>query len=150
MAFPLIPQPKPEHHKIAKHKKRAAIQGDRRDDKAKAKARDGHRCRWPKFDHDTPNHVCIGPLESAHKVAIGMGGDKTGERTHKRDLMTCCRFIHQDSPDALERHGRSWEGLTDEQADGPVIFSRRVQQPDGSWAWVEIARERRIGMLEHV
>ena len=81
-----------------------------------------------------------------------MGGDKDGSRTARAELLTVCKWIHQDSPDALERHGRTWEGLTDKQADGPVIFSRRqrliAEGREVGWEWVEIARERSIGMLE--
>lgn len=139
-----------EHHKITRLKQRREVRAKLKDAKAESKARDlRYRggCSWPRADHDTPNRVCLGGLESAHKVAIGMGGDKDGSRTRPEELLTVCRWIHQDSPDALERHGRAWEGLTEDQANGPVIFSRRVETPEGS-AFVEIARERSMGILE--
>lgn len=140
---------KGEHHKVTRHKQRAAIRTDAKSAKVAAKKRDEWRCRWPRADHDTPNHVCIGQLESAHQVPIGMGGDKDGTRTCRAELITVCHWIHQASPEAIERHGRTWEGLTGREADGPVIFSRKVRQPSGgSWEWVEVARERSIGQLE--
>lgn len=138
--------PKPVHHRIARKERRAPIRTARKKLKMDAKARDEHRCRWPRFDHDTPNNVCLGPLESAHKVSIGMGGDKDGSRTSREELLTVCRWIHQDSPDAFHKGGRTWEGLTDKHADGAVIFSRRVREAE-DWRWIEIARERSIGIL---
>ena len=115
--------------------KRAGIANAEDKKKRESKARDGHRCRWPRADHDTPGHKCIGRLESAHRVAKGMGGDKDGSRTSTRDLLTVCVWIHQDSPDAIERKGRTWKG----SADGPIAFVRRGKV---------IARERSIGLLE--
>lgn len=146
MVFQLVPQPKKLHHRIARKERRAPIKTARKKLKMDAKARDEHRCRWPKFDHDTPNNVCLGPLESAHRVSIKMGGDKDGSRTSRPDLISVCRWIHQDSPEAFHKGGRTWEGLTDQHADGPILFSKRVQEA-GEWRWVEIARERSIGIL---
>lgn len=147
------PQWKGEHHRVARAKKRAKIRTHARDEKDEAKARDGWRCRWPRADHDTPNHICLGPLDAAHGRAIGMGGDKNGTRTVRSDLLSACRWIHQDSPDALQKGGRTWEGLTDRKADGPLIFSRRVPVAAAvgeplQYEWQEIARERSIGILE--
>lgn len=143
----IFPQPKPEkHHRVARHERRAVIRTKGTKAKREAKQRDSYQCRWPRADHDTPNHICLGPLESAHKVSIKMGGDKDGTRTSRETQLTVCRWIHQDSPDAFHKGGRTWEGLTDQQADGPILFSRRVQEA-GEWRWVEIARERSIGIL---
>jgi hypothetical protein len=133
-AIPKIPK---GHQPIrgARAAKRARIANDEVRLKRQSKKRDGNRCRWPRQDHDTPGHKCIGRLESAHRVPKGMGGDKDGSRTSTKDLLTTCVWIHQDSPDALEKKGRTWQG----SADGPVAFVRRGKV---------IARERSIGLLE--
>lgn len=131
---------------LQERKDKAEIKTARDDAKKDAKARDSHRCRWPKEDHDTPGHVCLGQLESSHQVAIGMGGEKAPlSRTSTSGLFTACALIHQHSPDSLERHGRSWEGLTETGADGPVRFLRRDPT---TGEHVEFARERFIGQLE--
>ena len=137
-----------EPHAITRRENRSRIRTAREKAKQDAKVRDSYRCRWPRFDHDTPNHVCIGVMEAAHQTAIGMGGEKQPlSRTSTEALFTACHFIHQQSKDALERHGRSWEGLTDKGADGPVRFMRRDPK---TGEHVEIARERFIGVLETV
>lgn len=139
-------QPKPTKGStvLERRAKRKAIEADEDAKKRAAKARDGHRCRWPRSDHDTPGHVCVGPIESAHQVALGMGGDKTGDRTSTAGLLSCCRWIHQLGYFSLEQHGRKWEGETPAGADGPIAFFR--QGPDGTY--VMVGRETSIGVLE--
>jgi hypothetical protein len=133
---------------LQERKDKAEIKTARDDAKREAKARDSHRCRWPKEDHETPGHVCLGQLESAHQIAIGMGGEKAPlSRTSTSALFTACALIHQHSPESLERHGRSWVGLTDDGADGPVAFLRR---DPSTGEHVEFARERFIGVLETI
>lgn len=133
---------------IERRRKRNGIKTARKDAKDEARSRDGHRCRWPKHDHDTPNQVCLGAIEASHQVAIGMGGEKQAlSRTRTEELLTACHFIHQQSKDALERHGRSWEGLTEHGADGPIRFLRRDPK---TGEHVEFAREKHIGVLETI
>lgn len=112
--------------------------------KKAAKARDSYTCRWPRFDHDTPNHRCLGAIEASHQKAKGMGGNPDGSRTTVKALLTACHWIHQRSPDALERHGREWQGISRKDgANGPVIFYR----VHPGCKREEIAREKRIGEL---
>lgn len=132
---------------IERLKHRREVQSKRKSAKDDAKLRDGRRCRWPREDHDTPNQVCLGMLDATHQVAIGMGGEKQPlSRTSTAALLSTCRWIHTKSPDALEKHGRSWTGLTDDGADGPIAFLRRL--PNGEHE--EFARERHVGVLETI
>ena len=125
---------------------KAARRTLRRQLKDLSKARDRHRCRWPRADH--PDGICRGPLESAHRVAIGMGGDPTGTRTSTAELLTTCFEIHQ-GPHGLERHGRLWVPLTDAGADGPIAFYRVVgRDAFMNPITIEIARERAVGVLD--
>jgi hypothetical protein len=134
---------------IELRKRRNGIRTKRKDVKAEARERDGKRCRWPREDHDTPNKVCLGAIEASHQTAIGMGGEKVAlSRTRTEALLTACHYIHQQSKDSLEKHGRSWEGLDPEKgADGPVRFMRRDPK---TGEHVEFARERLIGVLETI
>ena len=117
--------------------------------KASSKARDGHRCRWPRADHDAPGHVCVGVIQSAHRIAVGMGGDPTGTRTSTRELLTVCGWIHLQGKLSLEQHGRLWRGLTALGADGPIEFLRVVGRDHfGDPITVVVAREIRIGVLD--
>jgi hypothetical protein len=112
-------------HEIERREKRAKVKTHEQKEKAASK-KVAPGCRWPKFDHDTKRHVCTGQLESAHKVAVGMGGDKTGERTNRQELLTVCTHIHTDSPEGIERHGRKWKPLDKARGSfGPVAFYRR-------------------------
>jgi hypothetical protein len=138
-------------HELERKATRASVKThERKEKQASKKVAPG--CRWPKFDHDTPRHVCTGQLESAHKVAIGMGGDKTGARTHRREMLTVCTHIHTDSPEGIERHGRKWRALDKSLgALGPVAFYRRwpLEGRRGEWGpWKLIAVEASPGLLE--
>lgn len=135
--FESLKKPMRGAYVLERRAKRKAVEADEEQKKREAKARDGHKCRWPRADHDTPNQVCIGPLESAHQVAKGMGGDRDGSRTSRQELLTVCRWIHQLGRFSLEQHGRKWEGETAAGADGPIAFWR--QDDDGNWYLV--ARE---------
>lgn len=143
-------------HQVERKAKRAKVKTREKKEKAESKKFDtklsNRPCRWPKCDHDTKRRVCIGQLESAHKVAIKMGGDKNGTRTDRRGLMTVCHWIHQGSPFAIERHGRKWEPLDPERGSfGPVAFFRRepVEGRKGEWGpWTLLARETAPGVLE--
>lgn len=133
---------------IERRKRRNGIRTARKSAMDEAKDRDGRRCRWPREDHDTPGQVCLGAIEASHQTAIGMGGEKVPlSRTSTEELLTACHHIHQSSKDSLEKHGRSWEGLTDAGADGPIAFKRRDPV---TGEHVEFARERFIGVLETI
>lgn len=129
---------------LARRKNRRKVEADAEKEKRAAKARDSHRCRWPRADHPTPRRVCVGQLEAAHQVAIGMGGDRDGSRTTRAALLSVCTEIHL-GPGGLERHRRRWVELEEGKgADGPIAFERLTDAGE----WVEVARERWIGVLE--
>lgn len=130
----------------------ATVKTREKKEKIEAKKRDVKGCRWPKDDHETKRHVCEGQLESAHMVAVGMGGDKNGTRTDRRELLTVCTWIHTGSPLGIEYHGRKWEPLDPKLgAYGPVAFYRREpsETKPGEWGnWKLIAVEASPGLLE--
>lgn len=138
-------------HEIERREKRAKVKTHEQKEKAASK-KVAPGCRWPKFDHDTKRHVCTGQLESAHKVAVGMGGDKTGERTNRQELLTVCTYIHTDSPEGIERHGRKWKPLDKTRGSfGPVAFYRRypLEGRKAEWGpWKLIAVESSPGILD--
>jgi hypothetical protein len=145
-----VPKKSFEVAKIDRKTKRAKVKTAERKEKdaAKAVVLD---CRWPKFDHPSPRHVCVGQLEAAHMVAIGMGGDKNGTRTDRRELLGVCTLIHQ-SEFGIERHGRKWEPLDPERGSmGPVAFYKREpsETRPGEWGdWHLIAVESSPGILQ--
>lgn len=108
-------------------------------------------CRWPRFDHPSPRHVCVGQLEAAHQVAIGMGGDKNASRTDRRGLLAVCTLIHLGEH-GIERHGRKWEPIDPEKgAAGPVIFWKRepLEGRRGEYGdWKLVAVESSPGILD--
>lgn len=136
-------------HEIERNAKRAAVKTHERKEKQAAK-KVAPGCRWPRFDHATPRHVCLGQLEAAHGTAIGMGGDRDSSRTSRRDLLVVCTHIHLGDC-GLERHGRKWEPLTDKGALGPVAFYKREpsETKPGEWGdWQLVAVESSPGILD--
>lgn len=79
-----------------------------------AKARDGHRCRWP---HCAYRDV---RLESAHLYNKAMGGDH-GLRSRADQLITLC-LLHHQGPRSLHSGDLRIEPQTAREADGPVAF----------------------------
>jgi hypothetical protein len=138
-----------EVRQIDKQAKRAKVKTAEKKEKQAAKTV-VVGCRWPKFDHWSKRHVCVGQLEAAHGTAIGMGGDKDGSRTSRRDLLVVCSLIHLGEY-GIERHGRKWEPLTYRGAEGPVAFYKRepAEGKVGEWGeWTLIAVESSPGILE--
>lgn len=134
---------------IEKNDRRAEVRTHERTEKTAAK-KVAPGCRWPKFDHDTKRHVCVGRLEAAHRVAIGIGGDRNKSRTDRRDLLVVCTHIHLGTG-GLEQHGRKWEPLTERGALGPVSFWKREpsETKPGEWGeWTLIAVESSPGVLQ--
>lgn len=134
---------------VKRREKRAEVKTHERKEKQAAR-NVAPGCRWPKSDHDTKRHVCLGQLEAAHRVAIGLGGDKDKSRTDRRDLLVVCTHIHLGD-NGLERHGRKWEALTDKGALGPVAFYRREpsETKPGEWGdWKLVAVESSPGILD--
>lgn len=136
-------------HEAERKAKRAEVKTHERKEKQAAKTV-APGCRWPKFDHDSKRHVCLGQLEAAHGVAIGMGGDRDGSRTNRRDLLVVCSLIHLGD-NGIERHARRWEPLTEQGTLGPCAFYRREpsETKPGEWGpWVLIGVESSPGILE--
>jgi hypothetical protein len=124
-------------------------------EKKKARARDMaacRGCRWPMCRHKKETR-----LEVAHiSRPKGMGGDH-GTVSHASQLMLLCYWHHQaDAQEghpegSLERHNLKIEPLTDLGTSGPCVFYRervRVGVKGLEQAWVLVARERTVGVLE--
>lgn len=138
-----------EVRQIDKKAQRAKVKTAEKKEKQAAKAV-VIGCRWPKSDHWSPRHVCVGQLEAAHGTAIGMGGDRNGTRTDRRDLLAVCTLIHLGEY-GIERHGRKWEPLDPERGTlGPCAFYKREpsESKPGEWGdWTLIAVESSPGVI---
>ena len=82
-------------------------------------------CRWP---HCENCRTYKPPLEVAHVVAKGMGGDH-GIKSSADQMMLLDRLSHQGGLDSVEQHGRRIEPLTPAGTNGPCAFYR--QDADG-------------------
>lgn len=132
-----FPKPRRGSHRLEREARRAALVEAENVVKAQAKARDGHRCRWPE------RHQCRGGLEACHLRAKGMGSDG-GTRTYTGNLITLCAWMHRSGPETVEHHEVRIEAETPLGADGPLSFWR--ESADGHWYCV--GRERSVGVLE--
>lgn len=121
-------------------------------EKAKVRAR-FKRCRWPNCRH---KHE---PLEVAHLIPKGHGGDPEGIRTRADKMVLLCHPHHQWDPQeghpegCLEHHQIKIEPLTDLGSFGPMVFYReRVALNDAGTGleqtWVRVGKESRPGVLE--
>lgn len=140
----------PVDREIERKAKRAKVKThERKEKQAARKVLPG--CRWPKFDHESKRHVCVGQLEAAHGKAIGMGGDRDGSRTDRLDLLVVCSLIHLGD-NGIERHARKWKPLDKKRGSaGPVAFYRRepLEGRRGEWGpWKLIAVESSPGILD--
>lgn len=137
-------------HEAERREKRAAVKAhDKAEKREAAKVAPG--CRWPRWDHPSPRHVCQGQLEGAHRVAVGMGGDRNGTRTDRREVLIVCSLIHTWDGEGLERHGREWRPLTEQGTLGPVSFWRRLplEGKPGEWGdWICIGVEVAPGVID--
>lgn len=83
--------------------------------------RDKHQCR-----------ICVAsripalygdyPLEWAHLKARGMGGNPDDSRNVTANTIVCCRN-HHTGPRSLHSGHVHWQFLSDQGADGPMVFS---------------------------
>lgn len=99
-----------------------------------ARVRDGFGCRVPRCEFKAQKL----PLDVAHRVHRGMGGDPTGTRTTLDGLIALCR-VHHAMYDAAQIN---IDPLSPEGFSGPCEFSRLTE----SGRWDVFATERRIGV----
>ena len=102
-------------------------------EKAKAKKRDGGKCRWPE------KHKCRGVLESAHILDTSLMGEMAAE-----NLVTLCSWLHRRGPVSIHGKQLRVECETAAGANGPLAFYQ--QGVDGEFYLV--ARETAIGVYE--
>ena len=151
----MLPLPKPPRgaYRLHRKKDRAEIKLSEDTEKAKVRIRD-KRCRWPRCRHARDTSI---PLEVAHLVAKGMGGDRFGERSQASGMILLCRAHHQWDPQeghpegSIERHTLRIEPLTDLGTDGPCRFLRwfvRMTPTGLEDQWIVWATERSVGILE--
>jgi hypothetical protein len=109
--------------------RRKAVRDYEDEQKAIVRKRD-RVCRWPHCEHcaKAKRDGYAMPLEVAHLVAKGMGGDHR-TRSSADQMMLLCRPTHQYGPDSLEQHGRRIEPLTPAGTNGACAFYR--VGPDG-------------------
>ena len=99
--------------------------------------RDGRRCRWP---------GCTGqyrgltlPVDPAHLVHRGMGGNAALDRTTRGGILALCRHHHG----ALDAGLLEIQATTDAGTDGPLaFFEKRLE----TCVMAHVATETRIGV----
>lgn len=123
--------------RIERHERKVRRAGIERQAKQDVKARDHHQCRWPTCQFRRISQ----PLDAAHVMAAGMGGDPTSARMRTENLVTICRTHHQ-GPESLHSGDLKIEALTPAGADGPLQFLRRGE--DG--VFYVVAEETAIGI----
>lgn len=128
------PQPKPSAgaFKRERHARVTAEQTAEKNAKRDAKARDGHKCRWPHKCHPADR------LESAHLVDKSLGGENTPE-----NLITVCLAVHQ-GPNSIHAKTRLIEPLTERGANGPCAF----YEANESGEMIHVASEKAVGVSE--
>jgi hypothetical protein len=121
-------------------------------EKAKVRKRFS-KCRWPHCRHKDQ------PLEVAHLIAKGHGGDPAGLRTRADKMVLVCHPHHLWDPQeghpegCLEHHQIRIEPLTDLGTFGPCAFFRErvFVKFDGTGmeqVWELVAKESKPGVLE--
>ncbi len=122
-----LPLAKGESHWLKGRKRRKAVMDHEERQKTLVRKRD-RICRWPKCPRCTQWHP---PLEVAHIVAKGMGGDHRTRSTSDQMLLLD-RLTHQEH----EQHRLEVRPVTSTGTDGPCEFW--AQGKDG---WSLVARE---------
>jgi hypothetical protein len=79
-----------------------------------AKTRDGHRCRVPRCEYRRQGM----PIDACHLTHRGMGGNPSGDRTTRDQIVSLCRIHHG----LLDQGLMHVEPLTSAIADGPLEF----------------------------
>ena len=102
---------------VERHDRKVERKAHERTEKAAAKCRDRFRCRWPRCQYSAMKLV----LDAAHIDASGMGGDPTGARMQRANLVTLCR-IHHQGPRSLHSGHLEIEALTPDGANGALAF----------------------------
>ena len=99
--------------------RRRLVETRERAAKDAAKARDGYRCR--KCGFCDPKGFCYwNPVEAAHLVDKGMGGDHGRHSHHQRDYVTLCHDCHQGPRSVHSGHIRMV--YSSAGGDGAVTF----------------------------
>jgi hypothetical protein len=118
---------------LAREKAQAEFEALERREKAKAKKRDGGRCRWPEA------HKCRFGLEAAHIKHASLGGAMVAA-----NLVTLCGWIHRRGPETQQYGQLEIRGETAAGADGPLSFWRKGD----SGEFYLVAREVAPGRIE--
>lgn len=124
------------------------------DEKGKCRRRD-RGCRFPRCGCRKLGLTLKVFLEVSHDKHKGMGGNLAGDRSTSRDMATFCKHRHQGGRVSI--HKRTLRGVHLERDlgyDGPVAWLVDGRAIEGfaayrnSAGWIEVARERAVGVLE--
>jgi hypothetical protein len=161
MSTNFLTKPSRTARKIAKLKGRKELDQHERTQKAKARKRDGGRCRFPLCGCRA---LKLPPrVEVSHDRHKGMGGNPAGDRSTSAGLITLCDHRHQHGVFSRHKGTLRTRYLTDDGNDGPVawdldgsLLDKHIPDwmpPIGhilfldNGAWVQIATETSIGIL---
>jgi hypothetical protein len=99
---------------LARRERRAArVQSEQRAMRA-AKTRDKHRCRVPRCEFARKDM----PIDACHLTHRGMGGNPSGDRTTRDQVVSLCRIHHG----LLDRGVMGIHAETSLLADGALSF----------------------------
>jgi hypothetical protein len=122
---------------LERREKRAKVQSNEKDEKAKVVFRDGvHTCRLVPNCREREKH------ETAHLDAKGIGGDH-GIRTIAERMIRSC-FWHHQGKWSLHSQDLRVECLTDKGTNGPI----EVWGKDEDGRWYSVGRESAVGIWE--
>lgn len=146
----------------AKLKDKLRIQADEKKNKAQVRRRD-RGCRFPMCGCRKLGLKLDARPEVSHDRHKGMGGNPAGDRSLPELMVQLCVHRHQDGP--ISRHKGTMRAvyLTAEGYNGPVaweidiaMYAYLVAVQNGQRGpsvpkapvWREVARERKVGVLE--
>lgn len=138
--------------KVERRDRRVERDGEENKQKKEVRKRDGQRCRFPlcgckKFQF---------ALHVSHRVHKGAGGNPAGNRSQAKEMILVCVRRHREGKASIDMKTVQWRALTTAGSNGPVawlveasIFPAKLRGYTGH-KWLEVARERSVGVLEPV
>ena len=112
--MPAPPKPAKGSALLASRERRAGRTAHEVEKMAQAKVRDGFQCRVPRCEYRSKDL----PIDPAHKVHRGMGGDPRGTRTERETIISLCRVHHGE----YDHGDLEIDPLTDREFDGPCEY----------------------------
>ena len=137
MAFGMLVKPTRGTALLKSRERRADRTAHEQREMQAALKRDGRVCRFPHCEFRAKKL----PIDPAHHVHRGMGGDPKGTRTTRATVIALCRSHHG----LWDADRIDIEPLTAAHFDGPASFYAKDEE---TGRMVHVASETRIGVSE--